>query len=82
MAHVPAFVCVECGREMRCVKNSHTLQMLSGDGPYYLIQSDRWGCPDCGKEILNPAIQPFIEHYQEGFAEAPFDSTARFLGEN
>ena len=78
MAHIPAFVCVECGREMRCIKNGHTLQMVTEDGPYYLVQCDRWGCGDCGKEILHPARRPSAEPFQLGYAELAFDSEARF----
>ncbi len=41
-------VCVQCRREMNCLKNGVGVDW--GDGHVY--PGDRFGCPGCGAEII------------------------------
>ena len=48
-------VCVNCGKEMTCKKNSvavvHFMNNNKKDGIDFIIEGDLWSC-DCGNEII------------------------------
>ena len=48
------YVCVPCGREMKCEKNGVVaLEKTSEKGePYKIFLYDKWKCPGCDHEVL------------------------------
>jgi hypothetical protein len=63
-------VCVTCLLELRCVKTGETSIEGAAFGPYKLWQSERYGCPQCGFEVLAGFAQERIaEHYEPSFNE-------------
>jgi len=61
-------VCVKCRLEMRCLKNSFLIrdpEVGSFPSTYWL--GDKWGCPQCGAEIVvgrGAAIEPNPDNVQ------------------
>ena len=59
-------VVCQCGRIMRVLKNSVTVEELMDDGASYrLWDADLFRCPDCGVEIITGFGKgPMAEHYE------------------
>jgi hypothetical protein len=59
-----------CGRFMKVLKNSVTVEEQLEDGsPYKLWDADLWACPDCGHQVISGfGREPLAEHYQPGYA--------------
>ena len=59
-----------CGRFMRCLKNSVTVEELHSDGtPYRLWDADLYTCEDCAAEVITGfAKAPLVEAWQRDYA--------------
>jgi hypothetical protein len=59
-----------CGRLMRVLRNSVTVEELLEDGaPYRLWDADLYFCDDCGSEVITGfGRAPFAEHWQPDYA--------------
>lgn len=44
-------VCIECQKEMRCIKTCHTVGLIGNETHHY--PGDAFKCPSCGVEIAN-----------------------------
>jgi len=76
-------VCITCGVELRCVKSGEASIEGASFGPYKLWHSDRYGCPQCGFEVLAGFSQERIaEHYEPDFGETVkrFNPEVTFFG--
>jgi hypothetical protein len=60
-----------CGRIMRVLKNSVTVEELLADGePYKLWDADLFECIECGTTVITAfGRYPLAEHYQADYAE-------------
>ena len=92
--YIPKVVCMNLdghpdrlGREMFPLKNSFTLEMITKatqdgfkvDQPYYKINSDLWGCPECHfQACIGFGLHPLVEHYEPGYTKTTSDVKARF----
>lgn len=46
-------VCANCGVQMRCMKNGHTIRQLSSHkATMFVWQGDRYACPDCNASVV------------------------------
>lgn len=59
-------VLCRCGRFMRPLKNSVTVEELLEDGsPYKLFDADLWECPSCLNQVITGfGREPLAEHWQ------------------
>jgi len=80
MPHIPRAVCVPCRIEMRPSRNGIEVEMLLPTGKgYYRIEADEYECGRCGhKAIIGFAHQPFVSHFEPGYAKSESDISAEF----
>lgn len=72
-------VCVNCKLELRPTKNGVRSIEHATFGPYKVWQSDRYGCPECGYEVLAGFAHAAVaEHYQPTFAAASSHAEIHF----
>jgi DNA-directed RNA polymerase subunit RPC12/RpoP len=45
-------ICVNCGTEMRCVKNGAGLIRYHDGEPITVQSGDKYGCPDCSFQVM------------------------------
>jgi hypothetical protein len=60
-----------CGRLMRCLKNSVTVEELDTDGASHkLWDADLWICVECGQETITGfGREPMAEHWQPSYQQ-------------
>lgn len=63
------YICVQCGRILRIVKNGVYAEELTDITPYRIWSTDKWGCPECRFEILVTAPMPSSEYWQDSYAK-------------
>ena len=56
-------LCVKDGREMKVVKNTVYAEQMVEGRPFRVYSSDKWGCPECGFEILLTAPIAIVENW-------------------
>lgn len=65
---MPRLVCVKCKTELKPIENGVSSVEMADFGAYKLWNSDKWGCPECGFEVLAGfAQEPMAGHYEPGF---------------
>ena len=55
-------VCVTCSVEMRCEKNQHGVELDFGVGGKTFFSGDRYGCKNCGQQVVVSFGQPIDSH--------------------
>lgn len=62
-------ICVKCRLEMtvKCV-GVNVISLVNGCG-HKVYSGDCLECLQCGTQMIVPSPHPFLEHYQDGFAE-------------
>jgi hypothetical protein len=60
-----------CGRFMRPLKNSVTVEELLEDGtPYKLWDADLWECPECQTQVITGFGRlPLAEYWQPSYVD-------------
>tara|TARA_R110002074_G_scaffold10173_2_gene39122 strand:+ start:347 stop:598 length:252 start_codon:yes stop_codon:yes gene_type:complete len=59
-------VCVTCSVEMRCEKNQHGVELDCGFGSKRFFSGDRYGCKNCGQQVVVSFGQP-IDSDQDNY---------------
>jgi len=65
-------ICVYCQTEFKIIKTgAYVIDMfLQPPQPYKIWSADVWGCPRCGKQIVQGfGSKPLYEHFEENFKE-------------
>lgn len=78
MPHIPRTLCVPCGREMTINRNGILVEMLTVNGPYYLVYADAYKCIVCGHAVLLPSQNPLAFSHEPDYAAVKADVRIKF----